>query len=78
MNPDKGKGIVFLGIGFELVAMCLGGHYLGEFIDAHYGWKAVASTYLVLALLIAWFLHLFYLLRKFEKDDDQNSAGPQS
>ncbi|NJL24460.1 MAG: hypothetical protein HC902_04365 [Calothrix sp. SM1_5_4] len=64
------KGIVFLGIGFELVAMCIGGYILGEYIDTYMGWKATASTYLVLVLLISWFFHLFFLLRKFEKDNE--------
>lgn len=70
------KGIVFLGIGFELVAMCVGGFYLGDYIDNYYGWKAFASTYLVLALLLSWFLHLFYLIRKFEKDAEKGNDGP--
>ena len=72
------KGVVFLGIGFELVAMCVGGFYLGEYIDSYYGWKSFASTYLVLALLLSWFLHLFYLLRKFEKENEDASGGPKS
>jgi uncharacterized membrane protein len=71
------NGIVFLGIGFELVAMCVGGFYLGQAIDDHYGWKSIASTYLVLVLLVAWFVHLFYLLRKFEKENDDGSGGPK-
>lgn len=69
------KGIIFLGIGFELVAMCVGGYLLGELIDQHYGWKSFASTYLVLILLIAWFVHLFYLLRKFEKDNEDGGGS---
>lgn len=72
------KGIVFLGIGFELVAMCAGGYFLGEFIDEKMGWKATASTYLVLILLISWFTHLFYLLRKFERDEAQNDDNAGS
>lgn len=59
--------IVFLGIGFELVALCAGGYFLGEFIDQQMGWKTTASTYLVLVLLIGWFVHLIYLLRQFER-----------
>lgn len=62
------RGIVFLGIGFELIALCVGGYFLGDFVDNHYGWKNVASSYLVLVLLIGWFVHLIYLLRKFERD----------
>ena len=65
------KGVVFLGIGFELIALCIGGYVLGDYIDHHYGWKNLASTYLVLILLISWFIHLIYLLRRFEADDDQ-------
>lgn len=70
-----GKGIVFLGIGFELVAMCVGGYFLGDYIDQYYGWTATASTYLVLILLTSWFIHLFYLLRKFEKENEIDPGG---
>jgi F0F1-type ATP synthase assembly protein I len=65
------KRIVFLGIGFELVAMTVGGFYLGVFIDEYMGWKATASTYLVLVLMMSWFFHLFILLRRFEKEAEK-------
>jgi hypothetical protein len=65
-----GKGIVFLGVSFELVAMCVGGYFLGEFVDEKMQWKNFASTYLVLILLIGWFVHLIYLLKKFEAEND--------
>jgi hypothetical protein len=71
-----GKGIVFMGIAFELVAMCVGGYFLGDFVDQKMGWKNWASTYLVLILLIGWFIHLIYLLRRFEKENDD--PGTQS
>jgi hypothetical protein len=67
-----GKGIVFMGVAFELVAMCIGGHFLGQWIDTIEGWNNFAATYLVLVLLIGWFVHLIYLLRQFEKENDQN------
>lgn len=74
------KGVVFLGIGFELVAMCAGGYFLGEFIDKHMGWNGTAATYLTVILMISWFVHLIYLLRKFERENDieDSSSGPQS
>lgn len=72
------KTIVFLGIGFELVALCAGGYFLGEFIDQYYGWKARASTYLVLILLMGWFVHLIYLLRKFEKEAEAEGIAPEA
>lgn len=73
----KNSGIVFFGVGFELMALCIGGYLLGNYIDDYYGWKNTASTYLVLVLMIGWFMHLIYLLRRFEKDnadDDSKSS----
>lgn len=73
----KNNGIVFFGVGFELMALCIGGYLLGNYIDDYYGWKNTASTYLVLVLMIGWFMHLIYLLRRFEKDnadDDSKSS----
>ena len=64
------KSIVFLGIGFELIALCGGGYLLGEYIDKQMGWSAKASSYLVLILLFGWFVHLIYLLKRFEATDD--------
>jgi hypothetical protein len=68
------QGIVFLGIGFELIALCIGGYVLGGFIDEYFGWKNMASTYLVLLLMIGWFTHLIYLLRRFEKDNAEDDS----
>jgi F0F1-type ATP synthase assembly protein I len=60
-----------MGIGFELIALCVGGYFLGQFLDQYYGWGNKASTYLVLILLMGWFVHLIHLLRRFEKDKDE-------
>jgi hypothetical protein len=70
-----GKGVIFLSIGFELIGICTGGYYLGDFIDQKMGWKAVGSTYLVLLLLIGWFVHLIYLLRRFETENDDDNPS---
>ncbi len=73
------RGLLFLGIGFELVAMCVGGYFLGRQIDEYMGWNSRASVFLVLILLIGWFVHLFYLIRKFEQDEDPKTGpGPHS
>lgn len=74
----KNKGIIFLGIGFELIGLCAGGYFLGEFIDKYMGWKGTAATYLTLLLMISWFMHLIWLLRKFERETDDVDTPPQS
>ena len=65
----RNNGLVFFGVAFELVALCIGGWVLGGMVDAHFGWTNTAQTYLVLVLLGGWFVHLVYLLKQFEKDN---------
>ena len=66
------KGIMFLGMGFELVAMCLGGYYLGEYLDQYFAWNMKSGAYLIVILLIGWFIHLIYLIKRFEAEDDSS------
>jgi len=72
----NGKGIIFMGVAFELIAMTTGGYVLGDFVDEKMGWKNFASTYLVLILLIGWFVHLIYLLKRFEAENDEADPKP--
>jgi len=69
------NGMMFSGMGFELVALCLGGYYLGDTISQHYGITKSVTAFVILALLVAWFVHLIYLLRKFEDTDDSDSGN---
>lgn len=71
-----GQGLIFAGLAFELVGLCLGGYFLGEYVDQRMMWKNTASTYLVVALLFGWFVHLIYMLRRFEKENDD--GNPQA
>lgn len=79
MAADKNgakSGIVFMGLGFELVAACGGGYFLGGYVDQFMGWKNQGSTYLVLMLLVGWFVHLIWLLRQFEKNNVDSDPQP--
>lgn len=68
-----GKDMIFMGIAFELVGLCAGGYYFGEVLSEKMGWPN-APAYLVAILFIGWFVHLIYLLQRFEKEDaDKNS-----
>lgn len=65
---------MFIGIGFELVVMVLGGAYLGNMIDTHMGWNSVATALLVVMFMAAWFVHLLFLLSRFEKNNGEPKA----
>jgi hypothetical protein len=71
-----GNGIIFMGLAFELFGICLGGYFVGHLIDVKMGWDQYATMTLILMLLAGWFVHLFYLLRRFDKEnadsDDQS------
>jgi hypothetical protein len=66
------KGIVFMGMGFELLGAILGGLYLGAFIDKEMGWPGYGTAATVVACLVSWMVHLVYMLKKFmeETPDD--------
>jgi F0F1-type ATP synthase assembly protein I len=60
-------GLVFMGLGFELIAMFLVGAYIGGLIDKHFGWPNYAFLGLTTALFIAWVTHFIFLLKRFMK-----------
>ena len=64
------KAVIFMGIGFELVALCAAGVWLGRLIDQNMGWQNAGTLGMVLSFLVLWFFHLFFLIQKFEKKDD--------
>ncbi len=73
------NGMVFLGMGFEMVGIAVGGFYAGKYIDQYMGWEGKASGYLVIVLMIGWFIHFFYLIQKMQKDiEDDDQGSPKS
>lgn len=64
------KSMVFMGLGFELVLLVLGGAYLGGFIDKYFGWAGYGSAGIILVFMISWFYHLIILLKRINEEDD--------
>jgi|GEM_PF-1178206 len=73
MKKDSGAGgdpsMVFMGMGFELVIMVLGGAYMGQYIDKYFGWAGYATAGLILVFLASWFYHLLFMLKKIQGND---------
>lgn len=70
MNPSANKGMVFMGMGFELVILILAGAYFGGLIDSYFGWEGYAALVLILLFLCSWFYHLLVLLKKVNEDEN--------
>lgn len=56
-----------MGLGFELVGLILGGLYLGQALDDHYGTRGIMVLVILVSCLVSWFIHLIFLLKRLEK-----------
>lgn len=63
------SGMIFMGLGFELVGLVLGCIYIGGVIDEHMGWGGYASVSLILISTIGWLVHLIIILKKFQENN---------
>jgi len=62
------QGIVFAGMGFELVGLMLASVYVGQAIDKKMGWSGYSMAGLMMLSLLAWIVHIVILLGKEEKE----------
>lgn len=64
-------GIIFMGMGFELVGIVLASLYLGSMLDKYFtlGGLGVAAT--LLLGLGGWVAHIVFLLVRMQKANDQ-------
>lgn len=58
-------------MGFELVGLIIGCFYLGQFLDQKYQTKGLIFVGLVFASLIGWLIRVIWLLRRFQKSDEE-------
>lgn len=65
----KSKYLVFVGIGFELVAAVLIGVYFSEFLEKKFNSKGYITMAVLFIILVAWFIHITVLLKNTKKGD---------
>lgn len=65
------KYIIFASMGFELVGLIIGCFYLGQLLDQKYQTKGLIFVGLVFAALIGWLIRVIWLLRRFQKSDEE-------
>lgn len=70
------RGLVFLGMGFELLGLVLGGLYVGRAIDSYMNWPGYGVAAMVVMCMVSWMVHLIVLLKRFMAgdEDDQSSS----
>lgn len=69
------KGMVFTGMGFELVGLVLGALYIGGIIDRHYQLPGYGTAGMIILCTVGWIWHIIVLLNNIMKSDDGDSEG---
>jgi hypothetical protein len=64
------KALVFVGLGFELAAVCIGAVFLGNVIDTRYHTQGLATGGMIIVFFAGWVVHLVVLLKRFNEDGD--------
>ena len=76
MDEDqKRKGLIFSGMGIELVVLILGGAKIGSIIDSTYELNGLGQAGMIILVMAAWFYHLVIMLQKFMKDNNSESES---
>lgn len=63
------KYLVFAGIGFELIAAILLADWVSVELEKKFDSKGMISLGIYFLVLIAWFVHIFFLLKKVQKNE---------
>lgn len=63
------RGLVFTGIGFELVGLVIGAVTLGGVLDEKFDLKGIGTAGLIILCFIGWFCHLIVLLKGYMKHE---------
>ena len=66
----KKRGLVFIGMGFELLGLILTALYLGKYVDDQYELNGLCIALFSFLALIIWVFHLVILTRQFQKNDE--------
>ncbi len=73
------KGIAFMGMGFELAAVVLGGIFIGGVLEKHFGWTpGYGMAFFIVVGMLSWLYHLIVLLKRFMAEDDPSAKPPFS
>ena len=61
--------VAFVGIGFELIGLLLGGAFLGQYLDREFGVAGLWTAGMVILGLVGWLVHLVILLKGYQSTE---------
>lgn len=59
--------VMFMGIGFEALALIGGATILGSHLDEIWDGRGIYTILLMILALMAWMIHMFFLVRLLNK-----------
>ena len=65
-------GLIFMGMGFELVGIVLASHYLGSMLDIRFSLGGLGIAGALLLGLVGWVMHIVYLLMRMQRANAQD------
>jgi membrane protein DedA with SNARE-associated domain len=70
------KFLIFSGIGAELGGLILIAFFVGRYLDESYQTKGLIFLGLTLTFLVAWFIHIVWLLKRLQKQTPADAPTP--
>lgn len=71
---DK-RYLVFLAMGFELVALVVGFIYLGAKLDSQNNWPGYGVVGGAMIALVSWLIHLVVMAKSLNEDGPEDKGG---
>ena len=69
------SGVIFIGLGIELIILVIGSLYLGKIIDNKMGWPGYGALGTFTIVIMGWFYHLMVLMKKYMEEEDDDTKG---
>lgn len=66
----KSKGLVFAGLGMEIIGMMVGSQILGNELDRYFQWPGYAVMALVLTSFVVWVTHVVVMSKRFMQQNE--------
>lgn len=69
-KKERNKGLIFVGIGIELIGIELSFIYIGRMVDKEMNWPGFGVAFFGIAGLTIWLWHVVRLLRQFDQEEE--------